>query len=185
MASFQNIWESFLGYNPDEANKNLLGEGYKNMGKNTMAADNRNSLIGSMAFQPNQGAIGPVANLAGRKLGAMGSQWMQRLMKNEVGYFAPGASGPVTPAPGVAKDLFSVGDVAQGPFNWSAAIPSGTDIASTGLATALNLTGADNGIAGKALNTAASGASAAAQGGMNPLQDADFVFKFFRTLGVI
>lgn len=183
--SFQDMWESFLGYNPDQANKNLLGEGFKRMGKNTTATDTRNALIGTMTQQPNAlGPAGPAVGLAGKQIGLATSDWVKRLLTGNVGFIAPEGGG-ITPAPGVPKDLFGVGSTGDINFDWSKMMPSGADLASAGLSTGMNLLGVGNGPIGQGIKTAGAIGSAAAQGFANPVSDADAVFKLFRTLGII
>lgn len=175
---YTDVYRSFLGFNPDEANKNLLGEAFKKIGKNTLATDVANSLIGAAAYQPLRG-ISPLASLAGAQLGTAMADWAKTLLTNNVGYKAPGG-GFLTPNPAVSKDLFEVARIPTN-FDWSKLVPSGSDLAAAGIATGLNTLG----LRSPLTDTLLSGASAASQGFMNPLRDSDFLFKMFRNLGIL
>jgi len=182
--AFSDIWESFIGYNPDEGNKNLLGDAFKKMGRNTTAKDVGNALVGAAAYQPNSGAA-PLLGLAGKQIGAASSDWMKRLLTDKVGYLAPDTGGAITPGPGIAKDIFNVGKAGDIAFDWSKMMPSGVDLASAGLAAGLNLTGLDRTPVGAAVQLGAAGAEAAMQGFTNPYSDAKLVFQLFKTLGIL
>jgi hypothetical protein len=178
--NLQELLEEYMGFNPDKANKNMLGGAYSEMGRNSTATNFKNAQTGAATMQPNS-----LMGLAGKQVGMAGADWAKRLLTNTVGYAAPGSTMPITPIAGVAKDALSVVPVGSKAFDPSMLMPSGPDLATAGLGTLLDVTGLGKGAAGQLAQTGLAAGSAAAQGFANPIADANLVYRLFKNFGIL